>query len=164
VTETRRAIARIVESHLDEILDRVMAAYEVEVPSVAASTDATKRRVRESTRRASLAFLALFADPETPARQVLNEARNATVDRAGEMFERDDIIAMIRVGRQVVYQSARTYVRDHVTVDPAHEDEMSVALEAFMRELERTEELLPQADDALQHLLASAETEGPDLG
>lgn len=159
----RRTIARIVEHHLDEILDRVMAAYRSEIPAVRAAPESVLARVRQSTRRATQAFLALYADPESPARQVLNEARNVTVDRSGELFDREDIIAMIRVGRQIIFTSARGYVRAEVAVDPAHEHEMAEALEAFMRDLERTEELLPKADDALHELLAAAENEEPDI-
>lgn len=145
------------------ILDRVIAAYKAEIPAVRAAPDAVTARVRQSTRRATQAFLALYADPETPARQMLNDARNATIDRAGELFDREDIIAMIRVGRHIIFQSAREFVRAEVAVDAEHETEMAGALEDFMRELERTEELLPQTDDAIHVLLASAENEGPDI-
>jgi hypothetical protein len=163
VDEVRRAIARIVEQHLDEILDRTMESFDAALPSVANAPDDVRTTVRLSTRRATLAFVALYADPDSPARVVLEEARGATLYRAGELFEREDILEMLRIGRQVVFQSAREYVREAIDVAPNLEAEISSALESFMVELERAEEVVPRTDDAIRHLLADAEKEGPDL-
>ena len=164
MTETRREIARIVEHHLDEILDRTIAAYREEIPSLRGADDNALERVRESTRRATLGFLALYADPDSPARLILNEARRATVDRAGETYDRDEIVAMIRIGRQVVFHSAREFVAQELGHDAAREEDVRTSLEAFLNELERAEQLIPPADDAVHHLLANAEAEEPDLG
>jgi hypothetical protein len=156
-------IARTVEHNLEEILDRTMDAFAAEIPNVAAAPEAIRRRVREGTRRAMLAFIALYADPDSPARTVLSEARRVTIDRAGEDFEREDIVAMLHVARIVVYRSTRDFVAASKGSDPATDAEIEAALVAFLDELERTEQALPQTDDAVHHLLVAAEGEEPDL-
>ena len=108
--DIRRLVSRVVELHLEEILDATMDAVVREVPAVARQNDEVRSLVRASTRHTTLAFLALYADPESPARLMLNEARRATVDHAGEIFQMDEILAIIRTARQVIFQSARTYV------------------------------------------------------
>src|SRR5437899_4249098 len=108
--DIRRLVSRVVELHLEEILDATMDAVVREVPAVARQDDEVRALVRASTRHATLAFLALYADPDSPARLMLSEARRATVDHAGEIFQLDEILAIIRTARQVIFQSARTYV------------------------------------------------------
>ena len=158
----RRDVAGIVEAHLEEILDRTMAAIISDVPAVAAQDDEGRARVRASTRHATLAFLSLYADPETPARLMLDEARRATVDRSGEIFERSEILEIISIARSVVFQSAREFVQKELGADADRERETRVALESFLDELGRNQEL-PQTRDAVGELLRSAEREEPDL-
>jgi hypothetical protein len=162
--DIRREIARIVELHLEEILDRTMDALVTEIPAVARQDDDVRALVRASTRHATLAFLALYADPESPARLMLGEARRATVDRAGEIFRRDEILAIIRTARQVVFQAARGYVNAERGSDPEREQDASGALEAFLNELENDESNLGTSRDAVGDLLLAAEREDPDMG
>jgi hypothetical protein len=162
MTDIRREVSRIVEIHLEEILDRTMAALVAEIPAVAAQDDDGRALVRASTRHASLAFLSLYADPETPARLMLDEARRATFDRAGEIFDRSEIIQIIAIARNVIFQSAREFVQTELGADPKRELETRAALESFLDELERDQAVL-QPRDTVGDLLRAAEREEPDL-
>jgi len=163
VSSVRRRIATIVEEHLDEILDRTMDAFDAELPSVANATQAERHGVRESVRRAVLAFLTLYAEPESSAREQLARARVATVDRAGESFDLEDIVAMLRLSKHVVFQTARALVDAELGDAPERDNEVRKALEAFLDELAQTAELpLPRAD-AVTSMLASFEDEDPDF-
>jgi len=162
MVDIRRDVARIVELHLEEILDRTMDALVAEVPAVAAQDEEGRSLVRASTRHASLAFLSLYADPETPARLMLDEARRATFDRAGEQFDRTEIIQIIAIARSVIFQSARELVQKELGVDQKRERETAGALQTFLDELERDQALL-EARDAVGELLRTAEREEPDL-
>ena len=162
--DIRRLVTRVVELHLEEILDQTMEAIVREVPAVARQNDDVRALVRASTRHTTLAFLALYADPESPARLMLTEARRATVDHAGEIFQLDEIQAIIRTARQVIFQSARAYVnaeRGHD--DPESERQATEALESFLNELEREENTIGKSRDAVGDLLRAAEREEPDL-
>lgn len=161
----RAEIASIVERHIEEILDDTMRAYAAEIPRLAGANAADLARARASTRRATLSFLALYADPGSPAHLLLDDARRATTDRAGEIFDRDEIVAMVRVARQVIVQRARGYVAAELGPEDVARRQRDVeeALNAFLAELERTEQVAPEIDDALHHLLAQAEKEGPDV-
>src|SRR5215831_18249352 len=129
MSDIRRDVARVVEEHLEEILDRTMEAIVREVPAVARQTDDVQALVRASTRHATLAFLALYADPESPARLMLNEARRATVDHAGEIFQLEEIHAIIRTARAVIFQLGRSYVNaERGAEDPTSEAEATQAL------------------------------------
>jgi len=160
----RGAIARIVERNLESILDATMDGFIAEIPRIKESSPEARARVRASTRRATLAFLALYADAESPARMLLDEARRATIDRAGEAYEREEILAMFRIARHTIFHRARDLVQAEMGHDLAREEDTKVALEAFIAELEQNESLFPQADDALHHLLVEAEREEPDVG
>lgn len=163
--DIRRLVTRVVEEHLEEILDVTMATIVNEVPAVARQPDEVRDLVRASTRHTTLAFLALYADPESPARLMLSEARRATVDHAGEIFAMDEILAIIRTARQVIFQLGRQYVNaERGSADPQSEREASEALEAFLTELERDETALGPSRDAVGDLLRTAEREEPDLG
>ena len=162
--DIRRQVARVVELHLEEILDATMDAIVREVPAVARQNDEMRSLVRASTRHATLAFLALYADPDSPARLMLNEARRATVDHAGEIFQLDEILAIIRTARQVIFQSARAYVNaERGSVDPESERQVTEALEAFLTELESEENTIGRSRDAVGDRLRAAEREEPDL-
>ena len=162
--DIRRLVSRVVELHLEEILDATMDAVVREVPAVARQNDEVRSLVRASTRHTTLAFLALYADPESPARLMLNEARRATVDHAGEIFQMDEILAIIRTARQVIFQSARTYVlAERGAVDPESERQVTEALESFLTELEQEENTIGKARDSVGDLLRAAEQEEPDL-
>ena len=163
--DIRGIVSRVVELHLEEILDATMDAIVREVPAVARQNDEVRSLVRASTRHATLAFLALYADPDSPARLMLNEARRATVDHAGEIFQMDEILAIIRTARQVIFQSARAYVlAERGGVDPESERQVTEALESFLTELESEENTIGKARDAVGDLLRAAEREEPDLG
>ena len=165
VKDIRRDVARVVEEHLEEILDRTMEAIVSEVPAVARQSDDVKALVRASTRHATLAFLALYADPDSPARLMLNEARRATVDHAGEIFQLDEIHSIIRTARTVIFQLGRNYVNaERGKEDPESEAEATKALESFLNELESEEASFGRTRDAVGDLLRSAEREEPDLG
>ena len=163
--DIRRLVARVVEEHLDEILDVTMETIVRDVPAVARQNDDIRALVRASTRHATLAFLALYADPESPARLMLTEARRATVDHAGEIFAMDEILQIIRTARQVIFQLGRQYVnaeRGHV--DTESERQATEALESFLTELESEENTIGKARDTVGDLLRAAEREEPDLG
>src|SRR5438105_1914852 len=157
--DIRRLVARVVEQHLEEILDVTMDAIVREVPAVARQTDDVRALVRASTRHTTLAFLALYADPESPARLMLTEARRATVDHAGEIFAMDEILQIIRTARQVIFQLGRQYVnaeRGHV--DTESERQATEALESFLTELESEENTIGKARDTVAAAVEAAGT------
>ena len=157
----RHRVARMVERHLDEILDLSMQAFISELEVVRDATEDELRRTRASVRTAILAFLGLYAGPSSPSRGLLEEARRATVARAGEMYEREDIVTMLRIARQVVYTSAHRYAAEEL--DAVATAEIDAALDAFMDELERDERAIEPGLDAVRELLRSVESEDPDL-
>jgi len=151
----------MVERHLDEVLDTAMQAFSAEIDAVRNADDATLVGTRASVRTAILAFLGLYAGPSSPSRSLLEEARRATVARAGEMIERDEIVTMLRIARQVVYQSARRYAAEELDADATAD--IDAALEAFMDEMERDERAIAPGSDAVTELLRSVEADAPDL-
>jgi hypothetical protein len=161
--DVRAAVARLVESHLEDILGRVMSAYDAAVPRFPAMRADERAMVREATRRTIRSFLSVYADDDRFSRSRLGEARRVTIARAGELFERAEILQMIAVARQVVFLSARELVEGAFGADPAREADVSAALDAFLDELERPERGVSDGGSALDRLLADAEAEGPDL-
>jgi hypothetical protein len=160
----RARIAEIVERHLDEITDETMAIYVRRIPTVARATPEQRALVRAATMRAARAFLALYAEPTGPARDLVAQARAATIERSGEIFERADIIEMIRLARRTFYSAARRFVEGEIVVTADQRAEVERQLDAFLDELERSDEIVTRVPpDALADWLARAEHEEPDL-
>ena len=157
----RHRVARMVERHLDEILDRTMQAFAAEIEAVRHADDDTLVRTRASVRTAILAFLGVYVGATTSSRSLLDDARRATVARSGEMFKREEITSMLSIARHVVYQSARQYAA--AELDAEATADIDAELEAFLDELERDERTIAPASDAVQELLLSIEAEDPDF-
>jgi hypothetical protein len=163
VTDARPTIARVVEDHIDEIVERVLASYDAAVPRFKRMSERDRDPVREATRRTILSFLGLYAGDDRFARTGLDEARRVTLGRAGAIFDRDEIMAMISAARHVVFMSARELVQMEIGADPAREADINAALDAFLEELERPERSMADAGSALDRLLLDAESDEPDL-
>lgn len=158
----RHAVARVVERHLEEILDRSMQAFSAELESVRKADEDVLVRTRAAVRRVVLSFLLIYAEPRASSRILVDESRRATVERAGEMFPREEILTMLRIARQVVFSSTREFASAELTEDDAVD--IDEALEGFLDELERDERTIEPADHAVRDLLASVEDQEPDLG
>lgn len=163
MSDVRREIARVVEAHLDEMLDVLLDEYRRRIPRFAAASPQVQANVREGTRRATLAFLTIFSDPERPARPLLAEARRIADGAAAAPFEREDLLAMVRIARPLIFSEARAHVVAALGTDPARTADISQALDAFLQELVSTGERLEPSDDAIAEFLARAEAEGQDL-
>ncbi len=160
----RKKIAWIVERHLDEIVDATMAAYLRSIPAVATASAKELKLIRGATTRATEAFVHMYADPEAPGRQYIQQARAATIDRAGETFARDDIVEMINIGRQIVYQTARRLVEKELSVSEADRATIQSALDVFLTELELADEpIVEVTPDIVMQFLTIAEAEEPDI-
>lgn len=161
--DVRRRIVTIVERHLDEILEQLMTIYADEITVVANADEARLRRIRGTVRKTLLAFLGIYADPASPARALLEETRSITVERAGEEFTHEDIVAMLRIARHVMFGMTRAFVTRELTLDEQAEPDLNDALEAFLLELERPQIVLDPVREAVGNLLAYAESSGQDL-
>lgn len=161
--DLRAHLVRIVEAHLEEILDRLMQAYTVEIPRVAEASAEERALIREAARRTSVAFLEVYARGDRVQTEAIDDARRVTVARAGELFDREDIIAMLRIANQVMFQTARALVEKEMGADPSRAADIEQALNGFLGELERSERLIPGGDHALGELLTNAEAEDPDI-
>ena len=160
----RARIAEIVERHLDDIVDETMRAYVQQVPSVARASLDEQGIVRAATTHATKAFIDLYAGSSGPARDLVDRARAATIERSGEIFDRSDIVEMIRVARRTIFASARMFVEREIAVTEDQRAEVQRQLDAFLDELERSDDIVTHVPpDALTEWLARAEQEEPDL-
>jgi hypothetical protein len=160
----RKRIAVIVERHIDEIVDTTMAAYVREIPAIATATADQLRLIRAATKRATLSFIQMYADPDAPSRPYVQQARAATVERAGEVFERDDITEMIDIGRRIVYAEARKLIEKELTMTDDERAQIRAALDGFLTEMERADEVdMRVTPDVLISWLSRAEAEEPDI-
>ncbi len=160
----RARIVDIVERNLEILVDASMSAYVREIPSVATASAKQLRTVRAATTRAMRAFLEMYRDPETPPQPYLDQARAATIERAGEIVDRDDIVAMIRIGRRAIVDAARSAVQDELAIPRPQREELEEELDAFVQELERADEKVATVTpDVLTRWLSRAELDEPDL-
>src|SRR5947208_736372 len=135
----RKQIAEIVERHVDDIVDETIAAYIRQIPTCATATADQLKMIRAATKRTTLAFIQMYADPNSPSRPFVEAARSATVERAGEEFEHDAISAMIDIGRRTVYAGARRFVEQELKVPESQSAQIRAALEAFLTEMEHAD-------------------------
>lgn len=155
-------IGALLEEHLDQLLEAVLAAYDRSIPRVAACSPEERILVVSGTRAGIRAFATLLADPGAPAATQLARARGATVDRSGEVFARNEILDMVRIARQVVAHMMRELAGSELTLTDQQRTEVEATLDAFNGELARAEgvDIPPTAVDLL---LERAEQDEADL-
>ncbi|MCA1831974.1 MAG: hypothetical protein ABR548_00105 [Actinomycetota bacterium] len=160
----RKQVAEIVTNHIDEIVDETTAEYIRQIPSCATASAEQLKMIRAATKRATLAFVQMYADPSSPSRPFVQAARAATVERAGENFERTDIAEMIDIGRRTIYAVARKLVAQELTLTEEQRAQIQSALGGFLTEMERADEVdMHVTPDVLMQWLNRAETEEPDI-
>lgn len=158
----RARIGVLLHEHLDELLHVVLAAFERSIPRVAACNDTEREMVVRGTSAALRSFARLIADHEEPAAPLLSYARTATIERAGEVFTKDEILEMMKIARQVLVHTMREIAGAELGLTDVQRAQLDATLDAFLSEIGRAEgEIVPATSVDL--LLAAAEDDEVDL-
>lgn len=159
---TRARIGGLLRHHLDEVLEVIIAAFERSVPRVATCTPEERDMVIRGTRVALRSFAGLLADPTEPATLLLDQARTATIERAGEVFTQQEILEMMQISRHLVVHAIRSIAGHELALDETQRALLEETLDGFLSDIARAERhVLPETTVDL--LLASAEDEEADL-
>lgn len=159
----RTALAETIGSDLEQIIDKTRAAYLERLPRMRKMTPEHVDEVISATRRTMMAFLRYYVEGSLDGSS-WTAVRDATIDRAGELFSHEEILEIMSIARAIAGDFMHHLSDLHPELDAADRDELSAAIDRYITEIALQEDKLRQlsAPDHLDDVLAALEDEGPD--
>lgn len=160
----RNALVELILADLEDILGKTRAAYLERLPRLRKIGSNQLDEVLEATRRTMQSFLRYYAEGtlDGPTWQTV---RDATVERAGEIFSHEEILEIISIGRSIAAEAVHHLGELHPELRPEDRDQVSAAIDRYVSELALQEDHLRTVSgpDHLDSVLAALEEEGADL-
>lgn len=160
----RRQLAELVRSDLDGILARTRAAYVERVPRLRSMSPELLEDVLEATRRGMRQFLRYYVEG-TLDTESWQTVRDATIERAGEVFTQEEILEFITTARSIASDAVHHLAELHPDLPPDERDRIGQAMDRYVEELAIQEDALrglPSQGD-LDLVLLQLEADGADL-
>jgi hypothetical protein len=159
----RTALAEIIGSDLEQIIDKTRAAYLERLPRMRKMTGEHVDEVIAATRRTMKSFLRYYVEGSLDS-STWTAVRDATIDRAGELFSHEEILEIMSIARGIAADATHHLGDLHPELSAADRDELSATIDRYISEIALQEDKLRQlsAPDHLDDVLAALEAEGPD--
>lgn len=159
-----RALADLIAADLDAVVERTRVAYLQRIPRLRQVSPGTLDEVLEATRRAMSLFVRYYLEG-TLDTDAWARARDATIERAGEMFTHAEIVDIIDIARGVGGQTIDELADRHPELSPDERSRVVTAMDRYVTELaEQQDRLRLLASPArLDDVLSDLEREGADL-
>ena len=160
----RRQLAELVHTDLEGILDRTRTAYIERVTRLTSMPPELVEGVLEATRRGMRQFLRYYVEGTLDA-DAWRVVRDATIERAGEVFTQDEILEFIAIARATASDAVHHIGDLHPDLPPRERDQIGSAMDRYVEELALQEDTLrrvtPPGDIDL--VLSQLEADGADL-
>ena len=160
----RRQLAELVRSDLDGILARTREAYVERVPRLVSMPPELVEDVLEATRRAMWQFLRYYVEGTLDA-DAWQAVRDATIERAGEVFTQEEIIEFMAIGRNSATEAMHHLAERHPDLPAEDRERIGEAMDRYVAELAVQEDelrgLTPHGN--LDLVLLQLEADGADL-
>lgn len=159
-----QALADLVLSDLESVVDRARAAYVERVPKIRQLDSATLDQVVEATRRTMREFCRYYIEGTLDSAG-WRKVRDATMERAGEVFTYEEILEIVDIAKQIGLETIESLAAAHPDLPAAERAKLTKALERYVTELAEQEDRLRRlANPArLDAILSDLENEGADL-
>lgn len=160
----RRQLAELVRSDLDGILTRTRAAYVERIPRLHELPPELVEDVLEATRRGMRQFLRYYVEGtlDGPSWQAV---RDATIERAGEVFTQEEILEFIAIARTTASDAVHHLAELHPDLPAVERERIGEAMDRYVAELAVQEDALrglnPHGN--LDLVLMQLEADGADL-
>lgn len=159
-----KALADLIAADLESVVARTRVAYLQRIPRLRALPPDALDEVVEATRRAMELFCRYYLegtlDPEAWAR-----ARDATIERAGEVFSHAEIVDIIDIARAVGGQTVDELAARHPELSAEERARVVTAMDRYVAELAEEQDRLRllASPTRLDDVLYDLEREGADL-
>ena len=158
------ALAQIIEADLGSVVERARDAYLDRIPRLRDVPAATLDGVLEATRRTMALFCRYYLDG-TLHSEAWRTARDATVERAGELFSHEEILDIIDIARTVGTQTIDELAARHPELSDDERARVITAMDRYVTELAVQEDRLRKlaSPSRLLDMLVDLEREGADV-
>lgn len=159
-----KALAELVLADMDAIVDRTREAYVERVPKMRRLDAESLERVLEATRRTMREFCRYYIEGTLDA-EGWRKVRDATIERAGETFSRDEIMEIVDIAKSIGLETIERLAATHPSMTPGERAKLTKALDRYVTELGEQEDRLRRlsSPDRLDTILVDLEAEGADL-
>ncbi|HEV2889074.1 MAG TPA: hypothetical protein VGX28_01725 [Frankiaceae bacterium] len=159
-----QALADLVLADLESVVDRARTAYVERVPKIRQLDSATLDRVVEATRRTMREFCRYYIEGTLDSAG-WRTVRDATMERAGEVFTYEEILEIVDIAKQIGLDTIEDLTAAHPDLPASERAKLTKALERYVTELSEQEDRLRRlANPArLDAILSDLENEGADL-
>jgi fumarylacetoacetate (FAA) hydrolase family protein len=157
-------IADLVLGDLDQVVERARAAYLERIPRLREMPEGTMGAVLEATRRTMRQFCRYYV-AGTLDTAAWTQVRDATVERAGEVFSQAEIADIIDVARSVGLDTVERIGETHPELTTAERAKLTKSMDRYLTELAEREDRLRRlsSPSRLDDILGDLEAEGADL-
>ena len=158
-----QALTALVLADLEEILQRARAAYVERLPALGEHPPETLEAMLAATRRSMEMFCRYYVAGTLDAAS-WRAVRDATIDRAGDVFTEDEILEIMDTARSVGVEVARERWRGHPDLTEADRAKVASAIDRYVAEIAEQEDRLRRlSPNRLDDVLADLEADGADL-
>jgi hypothetical protein len=159
-----QALADLILADLESIVARTREAYLERVPRLREVPEATFDAVIEATRRTMRQFCRYYLEG-TLDREGWTAVRDATLERAGEVFSHAEIVAIVDVAHSIGVETVAGLAARHPELTQAELAKVTKAMDRYVTELGEQEDRLRRlaSPDRLDAVLGALEDEGADL-
>jgi hypothetical protein len=160
----REQLGALILADLEAIGEHIEQEYVVRIPRLSAVPRDALDEVVDATRQALRSFCDYYVTG-TLTRAQWKALRDATFERAGEMFSLEEILEFANIARSMAMDAVRNIRERHPELDDDERAEVVAAMDRYVAELAREEDRLRGhlSSGQLDSVLAELEDEGADL-
>jgi hypothetical protein len=159
-----KALADLILGDLEAAVELTRAAYLERIPRLRELPPAALDEILEATRRTMALFCRYYLEGTLDS-EAWRTARDATTERAGEMFTRAEILEIIDVARTVGGETIERLGERHPELGDEERKNAVKAMTRYVTELTEQEDKLRRlsSPSRLDDILNDLEAEGADL-
>ena len=159
-----RALADLIAADLESVVERTRVAYLQRIPRLRGVPGETLDEVLEATRRTMALFCRYYLEGTLDS-EAWSTARDATIERAGEMFSHAEIVDIIDIARSVGAETIDRLAARHPELTAAERGRVVAAMDRYVTELAEEQDRLRvlSSPSRLDDMLLDLEREGADL-
>jgi hypothetical protein len=156
-------LAALVLADLEAILERARTAYLERLPGLRRLPSEAVDAMLAATRRTMELFCRYYVTGTLDA-QSWQMVRDATIDRAGDVFSEQEILEIMDTARSVGVEFVRELWRGHPDLTDADRAKVASAVDRYVSEIAEQEDRLRRVSPGrLDDVLADLEADGSDL-
>jgi hypothetical protein len=159
-----KALADLILGDLDGVIERTRAAYLDRVPRLREVPPGVLDEVTKATRRTMRQFCRYYLEGTLDA-EGWRDVRDATLERAGEVFSHAEILDIIGIAHAMGVETIERLAETHPDLTEEDRATVTKAMDRYVTEMAEQDDRLRRlsSPDRLDAVLGDLEAEGADL-